>query len=55
MKEFVACGSEKTYAKAWSKQCPTLRDIQFDFSTPTSEVDMELCGVWFRRKVTAPS
>ncbi|KAL4071890.1 hypothetical protein V8B97DRAFT_1942147 [Scleroderma yunnanense] len=51
MKEFVACGGEKTYAKAWSKQCPTLSDIQFDFSTPTSEVDVELCGVWFRRKV----
>lgn len=55
MKEFVACGSEKTHAKAWSKQCPTLRDIQFEFSTPTSEVDMELCGVWFRRKVPIPS
>ncbi|KAH7886805.1 hypothetical protein F5I97DRAFT_1054259 [Phlebopus sp. FC_14] len=50
-KEFVACGSEKAYAKTWSKLCPSLIDIQFDFSAP-SDTEIELCGVWFRRKVT---
>ncbi|KIJ67448.1 hypothetical protein HYDPIDRAFT_186216 [Hydnomerulius pinastri MD-312] len=51
-KEFVACGTEKTHAKAWTKQCPSLCDIQFDFSAPDSDADIELCGVWFRRKAT---
>ncbi|KAF8836579.1 hypothetical protein BDN67DRAFT_973963 [Paxillus ammoniavirescens] len=52
-KEFVACSTEKSYARTWTKQCPSLCDIQFDFSASTSDADIELCGVWFRRK--APS
>ncbi|KIK91995.1 hypothetical protein PAXRUDRAFT_603531 [Paxillus rubicundulus Ve08.2h10] len=52
-KEFVACSTEKSYARTWTKQCPSLCDIQFDFSVSTSDADIELCGVWFRRK--APS
>lgn len=51
-KEFVACGTEKVHAKTWSKLCPSLADIQFDFSSSTSEAEIELCGVWFRRRPT---
>ncbi|KAH0835799.1 hypothetical protein J3R83DRAFT_9654 [Lanmaoa asiatica] len=50
-KEFVACGIEKGYAKTWTKHCPSLSDIQFDFSCSTTDADVELCGVWFRRKI----
>ncbi|KAF8128982.1 hypothetical protein EV363DRAFT_1400232 [Boletus edulis] len=49
--EFVACGTEKNYARTWTKQCPSLSDIQFDFSCSTTDVDVELCGVWYRRKM----
>jgi len=50
-KEFVACGIEQNYAKMWTKHCPSLSDIQFDFSCSTTDADVELCGVWFRRKM----
>lgn len=52
IKEFVACGSEKLHAKVWTKRCPTLCDVQFDFSASATEDDVELCGLWFRRGVS---
>ncbi|KAG9312756.1 hypothetical protein JVU11DRAFT_7190 [Chiua virens] len=54
-KEFVACGIEQSYARAWTRHCPSLSDIQFDFSCSTTDADVELCGVWFRRKIPLSS
>ncbi|KAH7910419.1 hypothetical protein BJ138DRAFT_1087708 [Hygrophoropsis aurantiaca] len=59
--EFVGQGAEKMHAKLWTKQCPSLKDIAFTFSTAPSsgivqgfeEEDAEsvIYGIWFRRKV----
>lgn len=61
LKEFVACDVEQSYARTWTKHCPSLSDIRFDFSCSTADadlnmgvdVDVELCGMWFRRKMPA--
>jgi len=59
MSAYAGQGVERVHARAWSKACKGLRDIEFTFgakvgldgeSVGDGEGDDMVAGVWFRRR-----
>jgi len=58
MSAYAGQGVERVHARAWSKACKGLRDIEFTFGAGVGldgKVDEDeedvVAGVWFRRRV----